>query len=174
MPPTHYTLTDEIRFQSIELLNLNLANSIDLYTQLKCAAWNVQIIGITNIKHLFEINSKSVLEFENILADRINALGGNSYCNVQFVSANSVLIPYELGIAPEKEHGFAISSSMAAFSQAISNAISISLKNQDFTTADIFSNILRIIDAAIRRLSMHLEARPFIPKDITNNFEGIL
>ncbi|MBN8646486.1 MAG: hypothetical protein J0L55_00920 [Caulobacterales bacterium] len=163
MSQNHQALTDKVRIQSIELLNQNLANAIDLHAQLKTAFWNVQITGLINIKRLLDINSKSALEFEDLIAERISALGGHVFGNIQFSSNNSVLIPYEIGVCPEIEHGFAVSASLAAYSQAVSSAIAASTKIHDFTTAEVFSNILKITDAALRRLSLHLDAHCPIP-----------
>lgn len=42
MHKTHNTLPEEIRIQSVELLDLNLAAAIDLHAQVKQAHWNVR------------------------------------------------------------------------------------------------------------------------------------
>jgi hypothetical protein len=42
MQPTHNSLSENIRAQSVELLNKHLAAAIDLHAQVKQAHWNVR------------------------------------------------------------------------------------------------------------------------------------
>jgi hypothetical protein len=47
MQTTHNTLSENIRAQSVELLNKHLAAAIDLHAQVKQAHWNVR--GLTSL-----------------------------------------------------------------------------------------------------------------------------
>ena len=54
MHPTHNTLSENIRAQSVELLNKHLAASIDLQAQVKQAHWNVRGPSFIAVHQLFD------------------------------------------------------------------------------------------------------------------------
>jgi starvation-inducible DNA-binding protein len=54
MQPTHNTLSENIRTQSVELLNKHLAAAIDLHAQVKQAHWNVRGPSFIAIHELFD------------------------------------------------------------------------------------------------------------------------
>ena len=60
MHPTHNTLSQNIRAQSIELLNKHLAAAIDLHGQTKQAHWNVRGPNFIAIHELFDKVSAEV------------------------------------------------------------------------------------------------------------------
>ncbi len=125
MQPTHNTLTEAIRLQSIELLNKHLAAAIDLHAQAKQAHWNVRGPGFIAIHELFDKVSEDVENFSDMLAERAGGLGGTAHGTIQAAAARSFLIPYDLGIADENSHVFAVSAALAAFGQSARDAIGI-------------------------------------------------
>lgn len=54
MQPTRNTLSENIRAQSVELLNKHLAAAIDLHAQVKQAHWNVRGLGFIAIHEVFD------------------------------------------------------------------------------------------------------------------------
>jgi Ferritin-like domain len=54
MQPTHNTPSENIRAQSVELLNKHLAAAIDLHAQVKQAHWNVRGPCFIAIRELFD------------------------------------------------------------------------------------------------------------------------
>ena len=118
MHPTHNTLSENIRGQSVELLNRHLAAAIDLHAQVKQAHWNVRGPGFIAIHELFDKVSEQVETYSDMIAERAGGLGGTAHGSVQVAAERSFLVPYTLGIADEKKHVFAISGSLAAFGQS--------------------------------------------------------
>jgi len=53
MQPTRNTLSENIRAQSVELLNKHLAAAIDLHASVKQAHWNMRGPGFIAIRELF-------------------------------------------------------------------------------------------------------------------------
>ena len=155
MQPTHNTLSEDIRAQSIELLNKHLAAAIDLHAQSKQAHWNVRGPGFIAIHELFDKVAEAVETYSDMLAERAGGLGGTAHGTVQVATARSFLIPYDLGIADEASHVFAISASLAAFGQSIRDAIGLATGYGDVDTADLFTEISRGIDKHLWFVESH-------------------
>lgn len=156
MQPTHNTLSENIRAQSIELLNKHLAAAIDLHAQLKQAHWNVRGPGFFAIHELFDKVSEKVEAYSDQIAERAGGLGGTAHGTIQVVAERSFLVPYKHGIADEKSHVFAVSGSLAAFGQSARDAIDEASKYGDADTADLFTEISRGIDKQLWFVESHI------------------
>ena len=155
MHPTHNTLSEMIRAQSIELLNKHLATAIDLHAQIKQAHWNVRGPGFIAVHELFDKVSEEVETYSDMLAERAGGLGGTAHGTIQIAAKNSFLIPYDLGIADEHSHIFAVSASLAAFGQSVREAINQATTFGDVTTADLFTEICRGNDQQLWFVESH-------------------
>lgn len=155
MQKTHNTLSENIRGQSVELLNKHLAAAIDLHAQVKQAHWNVRGPAFIAVHELFDKVSAEVEEFSDMLAERAGALGGTAHGTLQTAAKETFLKPYKLGIASEKEHIDAISSALALFGGSVRDAISKSDDIDDPTTADLFTQISRGVDQQLWFIESH-------------------
>jgi starvation-inducible DNA-binding protein len=156
MRVTHNTLPDDIRAQSIELLNKHLAAAIDLHGQVKQAHWNVRGPGFIAIHELFDRVSTEVAAYSDLLAERAGGLGGTAHGTIQVAAERSFLVPYPLGIADVVQHVFAVSATLAAFGQSIRGAIDQSMAFGDATSADLFTEISRGIDRQLWLVESHV------------------
>lgn len=163
MQKTHNTLSEEIRVQSVELLNLHLAAAIDLHAQMKQAHWNVRGPGFIAIHELFDRVSTEVENFSDLLAERAAGLGGTANGTIQVAVKNSFLVHYPLGVADEAKHLFAVSAALAAFGGSIIEAIAKSTEIEDPTTADLFTEISRGIDLQLYFVESHFSPRTVKP-----------
>jgi starvation-inducible DNA-binding protein len=164
MQKTHNTLPEEIRIQSVELLNLNLAAAIDLHAQMKQAHWNVRGPGFIAIHELFDKVSAQVEDFSDLIAERAGGLGGTANGTIQTAAKHSYLNRYPLGIADELQHLFAVSNVLAAFGGSIIEAIEKSTEIGDVTTADLFTEISRGVDQQLWFVESHLDPKQEHPK----------
>ena len=155
MHPTHNTLAENIRGQSVELLNKHLVAAIDLHAQIKHAHWNVRGPGFIDIHDLFDKVSAQVATWSDLIAERAGALGGTAYGTVQAAAARSFLVPYTLGIASEHQHVFAVSSTLTAFGQSARDAIGQATTFGDADTADLFTEVSRGIDQQLWSVESH-------------------
>ena len=155
MHPTHNTLSESIRAQSVALLNKQLAAAIDLHGQLKQAHWNVRGFGFIAIHELFDKAADAALQAADLLAERAAGLGGTAEGTVQTASARSYLVPYALGVADEAKHLFAVAAALAAFGQSIRDAAAALTTQGDATTADLFTEISRGIDQQLWFVESH-------------------
>ncbi len=155
MHQTHNTLSENIRTQSVAALNKHLAAAIDLHGQIKQAHWNVRGPNFIAIHKLFDEVAQTAIEASDLLAERAAGLGGTAEGTVQVASKNSFLVPYEVGVADEAKHVFAVSSALAAFGQSIRDAAGVSTTQGDMTTADLFTEISRGIDQQLWFVESH-------------------
>lgn len=155
MNATHNKLTENIRGQSIELLNTHLAAAIDLHGQLKQAHWNVRGPAFIAIHELFDKVADKVEEYSDMLAERVGALGGAALGGVNTVSAKTFLKPYPLEIADEKSHVEAVSAALAQFAQSTREAIDQTTDFGDAVTADLLTEITRDIDQQVWFVESH-------------------
>jgi starvation-inducible DNA-binding protein len=156
---THNTLSQNIRGQSIELLNKHLAAAIDLHGQLKQAHWNVRGPAFIAIHELFDKVAEEAENYSDMIAERAGALGGTAEAGARLVADKSFLSPYPLGIADEKSHIEAVSAVLARFGESARKAIDESAAFGDAATADLFTNIVRGIDQQLWFVESHNAGR---------------
>ncbi len=156
---THNTLSENIRAQSIEILNKHLAAAVDLHSQMKQAHWNVRGQGFIAIHELFDKTSEAVELFSDQIAERAGGLGGTAYGSVQVAAERSFLVPYPLGIADAQKHIFAVAGALAAFGQSVREAVDTVAENGDTDTADLFTGISRGIDQQLWFVESHMEPK---------------
>lgn len=156
MQPTRNTLSENIRAQSVELLNTHLAAAIDLHAQMKQAHWNVRGPGFIAIHELFDKVSAAVEEFSDQVAERAGGLGGTAHGTIQVAAERTYLVPYPLGIADENKHVFAVAGALAAFGQSTREAVTKAAGFGDVDTADLFTEISRAVDQQLWFVESHV------------------
>ena len=156
MHPTHNTLSENIRTQSVELLNRHLAAAIDLHGQLKQAHWNVRGPAFIAVHELFDKVAGEAENYSDMIAERAAGLGGVAEGTVQVAAERSFLIPYPLRIADENQHIFAVAATLAAFGQSTRDAIGQSETLGDADTADLFTEISRGVDHQLWLVESHV------------------
>ena len=73
---THIDISPEKRAALIETLNQHLADTLDLYTQVKQAHWNVKGKDFYQLHLLFDEIAEEIEPFIDLLAERATLLGG--------------------------------------------------------------------------------------------------
>jgi starvation-inducible DNA-binding protein len=156
MYPTRNTLEQNIRIQSVELLNKYLASAIDLHAQVKQAHWNVRGPNFIAIHKLFDTVSEEVEGFSDMLAERAGGLGGTADGTIQMAATRTSLNAYPLGVADEQQHVFAISGALAAFGEGVREASASATSFGDADTADLFTQVSRGIDLQLWFVESHV------------------
>lgn len=156
MQPTHNTLPEAIRAQSIEILNRHLVAAVDLHAQVKQAHWNVRGPGFIAIHQLFDMVAAEIETYSDMLAERAGGLGGVAHGTVQTAAANTFLVPYVVGTADERTHAFAIAGSLAGFGQSLQAAIRNVTEFGDVNTADLLTEISRGVDRQLWLVESHV------------------
>lgn len=153
---TRNTLGEKIRIESVNLLNRGLANGIDVQRQAKQAHWNVHGPSFIALHLLFDEVCDAAVEWADLCAERLVALGGVADGRVQTVAKKTELSPYENEFKRGLDHVAALASALAAYGEIIRDLIDASAKAGDPTTSDLFTEISRGVDLYLWKVEAHL------------------
>jgi starvation-inducible DNA-binding protein len=155
--PTRIDIPGENRTQLIALLNLALALTLDLKTQVKQAHWNVKGMNFIPLHQLFDQMATQLEEYVDMLAERTTALGGVPMGTVRVVAEVSTLPEYPFEIVNGKDHVIALADRLAPYAKILREMIGQSNDLEDANTADLYTEISRQIDKYLWFLEAHLQ-----------------
>ncbi|MGB9428908.1 MAG: DNA starvation/stationary phase protection protein Dps [Gammaproteobacteria bacterium] len=155
---TKNSFPEKSRVQMIGILQQQLADATDLMLQAKQAHWNVKGPSFIALHELFDEIAEHVLEYVDLIAERIMQYGGMAEGTVRMAAKRSRLPEYPLGIAQGKEHVQALSQALANFGESTRNAIDQADELSDKDTADIFTEISRGVDKYLWFVEAHNQA----------------
>jgi starvation-inducible DNA-binding protein len=155
MHQTRNTLSANIRAESVELLNKQLASAIDLHGQIKQAHWNVRGPNFIALHGLFDKCAEEAETYSDLIAERARGLGGEAEGTVQRAAQLSNLLAYSLGVADGEQHVFAVCGALAAFGESAREAIGRAAGYGDAATADLFTEISRNVDQQLWLVESH-------------------
>jgi starvation-inducible DNA-binding protein len=154
---TKNDLTEETRMRAIELLNVRLADCVDLQTQAKQAHWNVKGPNFIALHELFDEIYESIGNYVDNIAERAVQLGGVAEGTARTVAKRSTLAEYPANVRDGYSHVEALSSALAAFGKTARKAIGESNDLGDVDTADLFTEVSRGIDKWLWFVEAHLQ-----------------
>jgi len=155
---TSIDLPERTRERMIDLLNQQLADTFDLYSQTKQAHWNVKGVHFIQLHLLFDKLAEEVFEFIDTIAERATALGGMATGTARMAGAGSRLPEWPLEVVdsiPVVEELVVRYADLAASTR---EAIKIAADFGDADTADLFTAQSRVIDKSLWFLQAHLQA----------------
>ena len=155
---TKIDLPESTRAKSITTLNLCLADAIALQTQAKQAHWNVKGPHFIGLHKLFDEISDAVLEYIDLIAERVVQLGGVAEGTARMAVQRARLQPYPLDISTGKDHCEALSSALATFGKAVREGIDEADAAGDKDTSDLYTEVSRGVDQWLWFVEAHLQA----------------
>jgi starvation-inducible DNA-binding protein len=155
---TRIDITDSSREQLVQLLNARLADTFDLYSQVKEAHWNVKGSDFIQLHELYDLVAESVLEFVDTIAERATALGGLALGTARMAAAASSLDEYPLDAVAGVDTVRVIADRLAAYGASVRAAIDDALELNDQDTADLFIEVSRAKDKHLWFVEAHLQA----------------
>jgi starvation-inducible DNA-binding protein len=159
MNPTLNDLSRSDRKKLVELLNEQLADCGDLFTQVKQAHWNVKGPAFIALHKLFDEVAEAVEDYADEIAERAVQLGGVANGTARDIARNSRLREYPHDIASGQEHARALAGALAAFGASTRKAIDKADKLGDKCTADLFTEVSRGLDKWVWFVEAHLHAK---------------
>jgi len=155
--PTRNDLPAKTRTAIVEQLNHYLADLFDLYSQTKFAHWNVKGSTFYQLHKLFDELAEEVEGAVDEVAERITALGGVAHGTVRMSAKNSRLEEF-----PSGEHGCEavvqiVADRFAATGKAVRAGIDEAAKTGDADSADLLTEISRMLDKSLYFLESHLQ-----------------
>jgi starvation-inducible DNA-binding protein len=154
---TRINLPADRREKLIALLNQHLADTFDLYGQIKQAHWNVKGPQFYGLHQLFDELAAKALKHVDEIAERATALGGSALGTVRMAAAASRLSEYPPNAAGGLQHVEALASRFAALGTTTRSAIEASENLGDRDTADLFTEVSRDLDKHLWFLEAHLQ-----------------
>ncbi len=155
---TRIDLDSETREQLVALLNQQLSDTFDLYSQAKQAHWNVKGPQFFQLHELFDKLAADLLPNVDDLAERVTTLGGTALGTAKMSAKTSRLEDYPATVVGGKESLETLIDRYAALAASTREAIESSAKLGDADTSDLFTGISRGLDKSLWFLEAHLQA----------------
>lgn len=155
---TKNNLAEEVRKASIDLLQGNLVDIIDLSTQTRQAHWNVKGPHFIGLHQLFDDIYEDLDGHIDTIAERIVILGGTAHGQARKVAESSRLSAYPETIYSGADHVEALSSALAAYSRTVRTSIDAADDAGDADTADLFTGVSRAIEKWLWFVEAHQQA----------------
>lgn len=155
--PTHIDIPAAQREPVIALLNQQLIDTLDLYTQVKQAHWNVKGPHFIALHELFDKLAEESEDYIDDLAERVTALGGVALGTARAVATKSRLPEIALTGLPGTEALKALVERYALLGASTRKAIETAGSLGDADTSDLFTGISRGLDKSLWFLEAHLQ-----------------
>lgn len=160
VPKTYRTSIDldgETRAQIISLLNQQLADTFDLYSQTKQAHWNVKGSQFIALHELYDKLAGSLIDHVDTIAERATAIGGTANGTARQSAAASRVQEYPEEATGSESSLKALVERYAAVAASTRAAIDESGRLGDADTADLFTEVSRDLDKSLWFLEAHLQ-----------------
>jgi len=158
MYETENDIPEQRRSELNGLMNQQLANAVDLQTQMKQAHWNVKGPHFIGLHELFDQIDEAVEGYVDLIAERIVQLGGIAEGTARVAGERSRLEEYPLDIADGHAHVEAVAKALSTFGHEVRKTIDEAEELNDADTADIFTEISRGIDKWLWFVEAHSQA----------------
>ncbi|MBG1231112.1 DNA starvation/stationary phase protection protein Dps [Aestuariivirga litoralis] len=154
---TNNTLQSNAKKVSIEVLNANLADGIDLALITKQAHWNIKGPSFIGIHELLDQFRNQLDTHNDTMAERVVQLGGTALGTTQTTAKSTHLKPYPTDIHESVDHLNALVERYSEVADHARKAIDQTDEAGDKGTADIFTAYSRALDKALWFLESHLQ-----------------
>ena len=157
MHKTKNDIAVDQREKLVDLLQQNLFDLINLQLQTKQAHWNVKGPHFIGLHELFDAVAEAVEPLVDEVAERAVSLGGLVDGTVEGIRKNTTLKPYPTDIVDGRDHVEALSTAIAAAGKKAREAIDEADELGDKDTADLFTEVSRVLDKKLWFVEAHLQ-----------------
>lgn len=145
------------RDKVIALLNQQLADTFDLFSQIKQAHWNVKGMHFIALHELFDKLAEEVEDYVDDIAERATALGGVAFGTARAAAKVSRIPEFPLEGVHGKVAVEALVERFAVLASSTRKAIETSGSLGDADTSDLFTGVSRGLDKNLWFLEAHLQ-----------------
>jgi starvation-inducible DNA-binding protein len=139
------------------LLNLRLADTTDLHSQVKWAHWNVKGKDFYQLHLLFDSIAEHLEDHIDTIAERITSLGGIANGTVREAAAKSSIKEADLGASDGPDMLKFLVHNFAFTTNAMRESVKESDDLDDAITADLFTTVTREMDKDLWFLEAHTQ-----------------
>jgi starvation-inducible DNA-binding protein len=154
---TRIDIPPQSREQVTTMLNQQLADMFDLFSQTKQAHWNVKGPNFYQLHKLFDKLAEELLENIDVVAERITALGGVAMGTVHMSARSSRLPEFPDRSVQSMASVEVLAVRYASMAETTRSAINVASERQDETTANILQDISAELDKDLWMLEAHLQ-----------------
>jgi starvation-inducible DNA-binding protein len=154
---TRNDLSREVRAEMVSLLNQQLADTFDLYSQVKQAHWNVKGPQFIALHELFDKLAGELTAYVDAIAERATALGGKALGTVRMSAEKSTLPECDLEVSESLPTVEALADRYAMLAARTRQAIENAENHGDADTADLCTEISRGLDKSLWFLEAHVQ-----------------
>ena len=155
---TRNDLSAPLRETMVGLINQQLADTQDLYSQVKQAHWNIKGMQFIQLHLLLDTLADSLIEYADLLAERAAALGGVALGTARMTASRSLLPEFPVEIVTDKQVVEVLAQRYGEYASSTRSAITTTTDDGDPATADIFTEISRTIEKHLWMLEAHIQA----------------
>ncbi|HEY8241186.1 MAG TPA: DNA starvation/stationary phase protection protein Dps [Kiritimatiellia bacterium] len=159
MHRTKNDLPAKTRTHVVKVLQVRLADAIELAIQAKTAHWNVKGPSFIALHELFDKVSAAAMGYADLVAERIAQLGGTAEGSVERAAERTSLPVYPLDAAQGLDHVEALSRALSVFGRQTRKSIVLVYKLEDDVTVDILTEITRGADQYLWFVESHGQAK---------------
>lgn len=152
---TRIDMPSDVRARLIDLLNQQLADTFDLFSQAKQAHWNVKGAQFHALHELFDTLAGELAGHVDLIAERVTALGGIALGTARMAARRSRLPEYDLEIIDSQPVVEALAARFAAVAATTRRAVDIAEQQGDTGSADLLTEVSRALDKALWFLDAH-------------------
>ena len=152
---TRIDIPEDARGQLIGLLNARLADTFDLYSQLKQAHWNVKGSDFYQLHLLYDQVAEDVFPYVDEIAERATQLGGQALGTARMAASASSLDEYPVDAVEGADTVGAVADRLAAYAASVREAIDTAADLGDQSTSDLFTEISRTVDKYLWFVEAH-------------------
>ncbi len=154
---TRIDIPAQAREQITAMLNQQLADMFDLYSQTKQAHWNVRGSDFYQLHKLFDKLAEGLLEDVDLVAERITALGGVAMGTVHMSAQTTRLPEFPGRMVLSMACVEVLAVRYASLAETTRSAINIASERQDETTANLLQEVSLHLDKSLWFLEAHLQ-----------------
>lgn len=150
-------IPQDAREELVALLNEQLADTFDLFSQAKQAHWNVKGPQFIALHELYDMIAEGLIPYIDMIAERITALGGVAMGTVQMAAKATRLDDYPGGGVDSMKSVEELCSRVAQVAESTRSAADKAEELEDMDTNDMFIEISRDLDKWLWFLEAHLQ-----------------
>jgi starvation-inducible DNA-binding protein len=154
---TRHDLPATAREAMVQLLNEQLADTFDLFSQTKQAHWNVKGAEFYQLHELYDELAGQLIAHVDVIAERATALGGAATGTVRMAANSTRLDEFTDGPVGSLESVRLLAERYAALAQSTREAIDQAEEAKDMDTSDLFIDVSRDLDKALWFLEAHIQ-----------------
>jgi starvation-inducible DNA-binding protein len=155
---TRNDLNEQVRSEMIALLNQQLADTFDLFSQTKQIHWNVKGMDFYQLHELFDELAEQLEGYTDLIAERATTLGGTALGTVRMSSNGSRLPECPEDLGGSKGAVEVLVDRYANLAATTRAAIDTAAKAGDADTSDLLTEVSRGIDKGLWFLESHLQS----------------